>query len=128
MKTRGFMSVEMVIGLGVLLITGLLTTWALWERSGRLECQVARVQIADAYNVLAEKVKQQNAAVGDLARQGAAARKAGAEARAKAEADAQAHAAEVAALRLATASPTPGDGTCATAWGMIREALKGPPK
>lgn len=102
-----------------------LTAWALWERSSRLSCEVARVQIEAAYTVLADKVKQQNTAVIDLGKRGAAAREVSRQATIKAEAKAKEREAEIALLRLAAAAPTPQGATCATAWAMIREAVKG---
>lgn len=125
MKARGFITPQIAMLIGVVAVMASLTIWALWERSGRLSCEVDRTAITAAYNVLADKVKQQNTAVIDLGKRGAAARKVGAEAIAKAEARNKEHEAEIALLRLAAAAPTPQGATCATAWTMIREAVKG---
>lgn len=110
-----------------LLILAALAGWALWERQGRLGCEVARVQLADAYAVLADKVKQQNDAVQDLARKAATAREAGRQAQIAAEAAAKAKDAEIIDLRARLAAPAPPGQDCRDVWTAIRKSLTGAP-
>ena len=98
-----------------------LVAWALYERAGRLSCEVARVEITAAYTVLADKVKQQNAAMSELAAKGRAARQAGRSASIGAEAMAKEAEPEIASLKIDAAAPTPAGKTCVDAWAMIQK-------
>lgn len=57
----------LLIGAMAMAVTCLaLTAWALWERSGKLSCEVERVTLAAQVAVLADKLNTQNTAVDAL--------------------------------------------------------------
>jgi len=124
MNARGFLAPQLAILIGVAAVIAGLTIWVYSERAGRLACEVERVQIRDAYNVLAEKVQQQNAAVSDLQRKAAQAREAGRQAQIAAVALSESRAAEVAALQARIAAPTPVGQDCRDVWQAIRKSLQ----
>lgn len=78
MNQRGFITLPalsplgwVLVGMGVL--CGLLTIWALWERSGRLDCKVELVTAQAQIAVLSDLVTRQNAGIQAAADAGAAA-------------------------------------------------------
>ena len=63
----------LIVGAAAMLIACLgLTTWALFERSGRLSCEVDRVALRAQVSVLSDQLNRQSKAVGDHAAIGAA--------------------------------------------------------
>lgn len=107
--------------LSIALVLAGLVAWALWERGERLSCEAGRVEITAAYTVLADKVKQRNAAVAQLEARAATAYQAGQRAAIKAEKDAEAAAPEIAALKTDIAATTPAGKTCVDAWALIQK-------
>lgn len=96
-----------------------------WRLSGDLaECRGHAEQLQSAYLVLADKTKEQNAAVTDLAKRGEQAREAGHQASIEAAAREMAQAEQLAAWQAKAAAPTPVGKTCADAWTEFREGTK----
>ena len=116
-----------LIGLGIIAVLSFGGGWVLngWRLGAELaECKGRAEQIESAYLVLADKTKQQNDAVQDLARKGAQAREAGRQASIAAAALEMAQAEQLAALKAKAAAPTPPGKTCADAWTEFREGTK----
>ena len=126
MTARGFLTPQLAILIGVAAVIACLTIWAYSERAGRLACEVERVQLRDAYQVLAGKVQEQNAAVTDLQRRSQAAMAQSRAALNVANVEAAKRQAEVDYWREQAARPTPAGATCATAWAEIRQRLNQP--
>lgn len=120
-----FLTPQLAVLLATAAIMAALTIWALWERSGRLSCEVARVEVTVAYSHLAAQVAEQNAKVRQLAQAGAQAREAGRQATIAAEVKAQAMAGEIEALRARIAAPTPAGEDCRNVWAEIQRAVRG---
>lgn len=125
MRPNGFLTPQLAALLGIAVIMAGLTLWALWERSGRLTCEVARVEVTAAYTHLAAQVAEQNVKVKQLAQAGAQAREAGRQALIAAEATAQALSGEIAALRARIAAPTPAGEDCRNVWAEIQRVVRG---
>lgn len=98
----------LLIGLLAMAVVCLgLTTWALIERSQKLECAVERVQLTDQNAILAADLAKQNKSIDDLANTGRQQRAVGATALAKAVDEGKGRAAEIEGLRALLASKDP---------------------
>jgi hypothetical protein len=109
--------------LGALALAGALSSWALVERSGRLDCAAHLAEFKAAYAQLAGAAQRQSAAVADLDAKGAAARAAGRQAAIAAAAEAKVRQGEIEALRAAVSAPAPAGAGCREALERIREQL-----
>lgn len=123
MRPRGFITPQLAVALGVAAAMAGLVIWALWERSGRLSCEVARVELTAAYTVLADKVKQQNTAVAQLKLAGVAATARGRAALNEVAIEAAKRQVEIDYWKQKAAAPTPAGATCTDAWREIRAAV-----
>lgn len=112
---------------GAALVVLALTSWALFERASSARAQAQLVEYRAAYEVLAAKVVEQNAAVVRLERQSVEASARAAQAAKAAAAAGDLHRSRADALRSAADAPAQDECPAGQAVAEVRAILSGGP-
>lgn len=126
MRQRGFIALPaftplgwVLVGMGVLCLG--LTIWGLWERSGKLSCEVDRVALQAQVAVLSDAVKRQNEGVDAVKAAGDQIAKDTARTLAAIRAEGRKREPELAEIAAILKNPTPAGADCNRAWSEIEK-------